>query len=224
MTQKSIKRIINGKYSKPPKKNYATKKTDVYHIDDIWSSNILDLKGCGPENNRIYRYVLVIMDNFSNFGWTVPLKNKNAQTKNYSFEFFLISSKKPNLIETDRGKEFYNSIFQNFLINKIITFYSRNTYVGAVYAERFNCTTRDILEKPVFEEGESNWIDVLHAITKQYNNRIQSLIKLTPIQASFEKIEGYVYKSFLDKLKKVKRKFQVSNVVRTSDLKHTFSK
>ena len=67
MTQKSIKRFINEKYSKPPKKNYATKKTDVYHIDDIWSSDILDLKGCGPENNRIYRYVLVIMDIFLKF-------------------------------------------------------------------------------------------------------------------------------------------------------------
>ena len=59
---------------------YATNKTDVYYIDDIWSLDILDLKDYGPENNRGYRYVLVTMDNFSKFGWTVPLKNKNAQT------------------------------------------------------------------------------------------------------------------------------------------------
>ena len=102
MTQKNIKKFINEIYSKPPKKNYSTNKTDVYHIDDIWSPEILDLKSYGPENNRGDRYVLVIIDDFSNFGWTVPLKNENAQTIIDSFENILISSKrKPNLIESD---------------------------------------------------------------------------------------------------------------------------
>ena len=64
MTQKNIKIFIKEIYSKGPKKNYATKKTYVYHIDEIWSSDILDLKDYGPENNRGYRYVLVIIDNF----------------------------------------------------------------------------------------------------------------------------------------------------------------
>ena len=83
------------------------------------SLDILDLKDYGPENNRRYRYVLVTIDNFSKFGWTVPLKNKNAQTIKDSFENILLSSKrKPNLIETDRGKEFYNNIFQDFLNKK----------------------------------------------------------------------------------------------------------
>ena len=114
MTQKSIKIFVNEIYSKPPRKNYATNKTDVYHIDDIWSLDILDLKDYGLENNRGCRYVLVIIDNFSKYGWTVPLKNKNAQTIKDSFENILINSKrKPNLIESDRGKEFYNIIFQD---------------------------------------------------------------------------------------------------------------
>ena len=86
MTQKSIKIFINEIYSKPHKKNYATNKTDVYHIDDIRSLDILDLKDYGPENDRAYRYVLVTIDNFSKFGWTIPLKNKNAQTIKDSFE------------------------------------------------------------------------------------------------------------------------------------------
>ena len=79
MTQKTIELFINEIYSKPPKKSFATNKTDVYHIDDIWSLDILDLKDYGPGNNRGYRHVLVIIDNFSKFGWTSPLKNENAQ-------------------------------------------------------------------------------------------------------------------------------------------------
>ena len=225
MTQKNIKIFINEIYSKPPRKNYPTNKTDVYHIDDIWSLDILNLKDYGPENNRGYRYVLVTIDNFSKFGWTVPLKNKNAQTIKDSFENILISSKRsPNLIETDRGKEFYNNIFQDFLNKNNIKLYSRNSSYGAVFAERFNRTIRDLLKKIVFEQGDAKWIDILPTITKQYNNRIHSSTKLTPIQASLKKNEGYVYKNLLDKRKKVKPKFQINDLVRTADLKRTFSK
>ena len=225
MTQKNIKIFINEIYSKPPKKNYVTNKTDVYHIDDIWSLDILDLKDYGPENNRGYRYVLVTIDNFSKFGWTVPLKNKNAQTIKDSFENILINSKrKPNLLESDRGKEFYNNIFQDFLNKNNIKLYSRNSSYGAVFAERFNRTIRDLLKKIVFEHGDGNWIDILPTITKQYNNRIHSSTKLSPIQASLKKNEAYVYKNLLDKRKKVKPKFQINDLVRVADLKKTFSK
>ena len=225
MTQKNIKIFINEKYSKPPKKYYATNKTDVYHIDDTWSLDILDLKDYGPENNRRYRYVLVVIDNFSKFGWTIPLKNKNAQTIKDSFENILITPRKqPNLIESDRGKEFYNNIFQDFLNKNNIKNYSRNSSYGAVFDERFNESIRDLLKRPVFEKSDGNWIDVLPTITKQYNNRVHSSTKLTPIQASLKKNEGYIYKNLLDKRNKITPKFQINDLVRTADLKKTFSK
>ena len=186
---------------------------------------MLDLNDYGPENNRGYRYVLVTIDSFSKYGWTVPLKNKNAQTIKDSFENILISSKrKPNLIESDRGKEFYNNIFQDFLNKNNIKLYYRNTSLGAVFAERFNCTIRNLLKKIVFEGGDAKWIDVLPTITKKYNSKVHSSTKLTPIQASLKKNEGYVYKNLLDKRKKKKPKFQLNDLVRTADLRKTFSK
>ena len=75
MIQKSIKIFINENFSKPPKNNYNTYKTDIYHFDDIWSLDILDFKDYGPESNRGYRYVLVIIENLSEFGWTVLLRS-----------------------------------------------------------------------------------------------------------------------------------------------------
>ena len=225
MTQKNIKIFINEIYSEPPKKYYATNKTGVYHIDDIWSLDILDLKDYGSENNRGYRYVLVIIDNFSKLGWIIPLKNKNAQTIKDSFENLLISSKrKPNLIESDRGKEFYNNIFQDFFNKNNIKLYSRNSSYGAVFAERFNRTIRDLLKEPVSEKGDSNWIDILPTITEQYNIKVHSSTELIPTQASLKKNESVVYKNLLDKRKKIKPKFQMNDLVRVADLKKTFSK
>ena len=225
MTQKNIKIFINEIYSKQPKKYYPTNKTDVYYIDDIWSLDILDLKDYGPKNNRGYRYVLVTIDNFSKFGWTIPLKNKNAQTIKDSFENILTSSKrKPNLVESERGKEFYNNIFQDFLNKNNIRLYSRNSSYGAVFAERFNRKIRDLLKKIVFEQCDAKWIDILPTITEQYNNRRHTSTKLSPKDASLKKNEEFVYKNLLDKRKKVNPKLQINDLVRTADLKKTFSK
>ena len=109
-------------------------------------------------------------------------------------------------------------------MKNIIKFYSRNSSYGAVFAEWFNRTIRDLLKKIVFEQGDGNWIDILPKITKQYNNRVHTSTKLTPIQASVKKNEGYVYKNLLDKRKKIKPKHQTNDLVRTTDLKKTFSK
>ena len=76
----------------------------------------------------------------------MPLKNKNAKTIKDSFENILASSKrKPNLIESDRGKKFYNNIFQDFLNKNNIKLYSKNSLYGAVFAETFNRTNRNLL-------------------------------------------------------------------------------
>ena len=80
----------------------------------------------------------------------------------------MISSKRsPNLIETDRDKGFYSNIFQDFLIKNNIRFYSRSSSYGAVFAQRFNRTIRDLLKKIVFEQSDANWMDLLPTIPRQ---------------------------------------------------------
>ena len=190
-------------YSRETRKDYLTNETDVFYIDGIWSLDMLDLNDYGPENNRGYRYALVIIGNFSKFGFTIPFKNKISQTITNSFENSLITSKrKPNLIESDRDEEFYNNKFQNFLIINNIKHYS----LGAVFLERFNRTFKDLLKRLVFEKGDSNWIRILPGRTKQYKKRVHSSTKLTPIQAGLKKNEGFNYQNFLDKRKKNKSK------------------
>ena len=83
---------------------------------------------------------------------------------------------------------------------------------------------RDLPKKIVSEKTDGNWIDVLQTITKQYINRVHSSTKLSPKDASLKKIEGYVYKNLLDKRKKITPKFQINDLIRTADLKKTFSK
>ena len=76
MTQTTINTFRNEIYSKSPKKKHSTNKTDVYHIDGIWSLDILDIKDYGPEHNKGYRHTLVLIEIFSKVACgTVLLKN-----------------------------------------------------------------------------------------------------------------------------------------------------
>ena len=66
--------FIDEVYSKPPEKISPTKKIVYNHIDETRSIDLLDLNDYKTSNNRLSRYLLVVFDNFSNYGWTVPLK------------------------------------------------------------------------------------------------------------------------------------------------------
>ena len=152
------------------------------------------------------------------------MPSKNDQTITNSFENILMTSNENKIIETDRGNEFHNSNFQNFLYNDNIQHYSRKGSLAAVFAERFNLRNRNLSKRPVFETSDGNWIDVICTITKQNNNRFHSSTKLTPIQASLDESEGFVNKNSLEKREKIKPKYKIGDLVRTADLKKTFSK
>ena len=132
------------------------------------------------------------------------------------FRKYLDKFKKKFLVG-DRDRGFFSSIFQDFLNKNNIKIYSRDTSFGEIYAERFYCAIRDVLKRPVFEKCNANWIDVLPIITKQHKNRIKSSNKLTLIQASLKKNEGFVHQKVLGKRKKIKPKFQLNDFFRTAD-------
>ena len=220
-----IKIFIDEIYSKPPKKNYPTNKIVYNHIDEIWSIDLADFSEYKTSNNKGFRYIFIIVDNFSKYLWAIPLKNKYSQTITNEFSNIItISKRKPNKLESDRGTEFYNSIFQNFLKSKNIHHYSRFTDKGPSIAERVIRTIRNLLKKPVFEKGNAYWLSELPSVIKQYNNTIHHSTKMTPIQASKKSNQKLVYNNLRDDRVKRQPKFKLGQLVRTADIKRVFSK
>ena len=116
--------FIDEIYSKSPKENYETNKIVYNHIDEIWSIDLADFSDYKISNNKGFFYKFVFIDNFSKFLWAIPFKNKYSQTITNEFSNISSTSKrKPLKIESDRGSEFFNSIFQNFLKFKNIQHY-----------------------------------------------------------------------------------------------------
>ena len=226
MIRKNLTKIfIDEIYSKPPRKNYPTNKIIYNHLDEIWSIDLADMVDYKISNNKGFRYIFIITDNFSKNLWAIPLKNKYSQTITNEFSNILTKSKrKPLKLESDRGSEFYNSVFQNLLKSKNIHHYSRYTDKGPSIAERVIRTIRNLLKKPVFEKGNADWLSELPSVIKQYNNTIHHSTKMKPIDASKKSNEKTVYSNLRDDRQKQRPKFKLGDLVRTADIKKVFSK
>ena len=117
MTKKDLRKIFFDEiYSEPQMRYYPTNKIVYNHIDEIWSIDLADMIDYRISNIKGFRYLFVINDNFKKYLWVVPLKHKNSQTITNEFSIILTTSKRsPIRLESDRGKEWYNSIFQSSL-------------------------------------------------------------------------------------------------------------
>ena len=183
--------FTNGINSKPLYKKFVTKITIFKSIDDTGSMDILDLNDCGPKNIRGYRVILVVIENFSKFGWPISLKKTQSVTN--SFGNILKSSyRKPNLTETDDGSVLGNKMFTNLLIFNTNIRFHKNTSRGAVFAERFKNLTElleTFLNRLFFKEMMLIGLIYYPPVTIRYNKRKQSSTNITPIRAFFKKNE-----------------------------------
>ena len=116
--------FLNETVAKPQEKSILpTKLKYIYYTDGTWSMGLSELNDYGPDIMKRYRYVIVNIDNFSEFGWTFPIKNKAAQAIKEPFENIRVSLKKQlDLIDTDDEKDFVKKFFTYFRNKKILEF------------------------------------------------------------------------------------------------------
>ena len=74
MKKDLTKIFIDEIYSKAPLRNYPTNKIVYNHIDEIFSIDLADMIDYKTSNNKGYRYILIVIDNFSKYLWAIPLK------------------------------------------------------------------------------------------------------------------------------------------------------
>ena len=88
----------------------------------------------------------------------------------------------------------------------------------AVFIERFNRTFLHIINKPMFINGDGNWVNILNDAVVTYNNNIHSTINMTPVDASNN--PDKVNNTF--SLKNIKPKLKVGDYVRNVDKRNIF--
>ena len=75
MTKRDLIMIfVDEIYSKSPMRNHPTNKITYNNIDEIWSNDLADMVDYKTSKIRGYRYIFVLIDNFSKYTWATPLK------------------------------------------------------------------------------------------------------------------------------------------------------
>ena len=108
-----------------------------------------------------------------------------------------------------------------------IELYSTYSDLKAVFIERFNRTILHILNKPMFINGDGNWVNILNDAVITYNNNIHSTINMTPVDASNnpDKVKYYISETASQtKSTKATPKLKVGDYVRNADKRNIFSK
>ena len=205
---------------KPIRRKFKTRRVITNHIDETWCSDIVEMQKFSRWNAG-YRYLLMVLDVFSKYGWIVPLKNKKGETVMNAFKTIFKEGRKPQYLWTDKGKEYYNKHVKELLDKNKITLYSTENEEKSSVCERWNRTIKTKMWKQFTVQGNTQYLDMLPKLVKQYNNTRHSSTKMTPTEASKKKNEGVVYFNLYGDMETLKQKpkFQVGDKVRISKYK-----
>ena len=136
----------------------------------------------GKENDGV-NYLLVVIDVFSKYVWVRPMKNKTARSLLEAFDSILSEGRKPEKLRTDKGTEFVNESFRQYLKKKGIQFYTANNEPKASVVERVNRTLKSKLYR-YFTAVSLRYIDVLQDLVDSYNNTYHRSIGRAPATVS----------------------------------------
>ena len=98
------------------------------------------------------------------------MKNKTTRSLLETFDSILSEDKKPEKLRTDKGTEFLNESFQQYLKKKNIHFYTANNEPKAGVVERVNRTLKSKLYRYFTAFNSLRYIDVLQDLVDSYNN------------------------------------------------------
>jgi len=67
-----------------------------------------------------YEWVIDVIDHFTKYLWSYPVKNNNAQNALYCIKNFCMMVGYPKILQSDNGLEYKNNIIKNFCENNNI--------------------------------------------------------------------------------------------------------
>ena len=211
---------------KPAKRKYKRGKIIASKIDERWQADLVDLRSISKYNDGI-KYLNVVIDVFSKFAWVIPLKRKGGDDLVEAFKVIFRETRTPCCLQTDKGSEYMNRIFQDFLRKKNIIFFTSSNETKASVVERLNRTLKTKIWRYFTWMSTRRYIDVLPDIVRGYNNSFHSAIQMKPSEVNPEN-ENSVWESLYGhhsmKEQTVGEKYRTGGKVRISKYKRIFDK
>lgn len=119
-----LKEDIVDELHKNARVHYRRRHVLMLDIDNHWQADLADVSSIA-RYNRKHNFILTVIDTFSKFAFARKLKTKHGDEVTRAMQsIFDESNRVCEILESDRGKEFYNKHFQKLLREKNIRHYS----------------------------------------------------------------------------------------------------
>lgn len=209
-------------------KKFPRRRVEIRSISDLFQSDLCDMN-IYKDENRNYRYILLVINCFSKYCYARGLVTKSAVEVSKAMESILrdISARNEHikLLHTDAGTEYFNTVFKNLMKKHNINHYITYSHLKAQMAERLIRTLRRKFSQLFMLQGSTNWIDRLQDVIDEYNSTVHSKIKMKPIDVTKDN-EKMVYNRAYRRhfINRKPYKFKVGQYVRVSKYKRLFEK
>lgn len=160
---------------------FPTRKVIVHSLDHQHQADLADMRSLSSQNNG-YNYILTVIDLLSKYAWAIPIKRKTGEFTTEAFAD-IFKTRKPTLLQTDKGTEFINKNTQELFKENNIQWFATENETKAQIVERFNRTLKDKMYKYFTANDTKRWVDVLPDLVQNYNNSFHRSIKMTPNEA-----------------------------------------
>ena len=136
--------------------------------------------------NKGFKCLLTCIDVLSRYAWVVPLKDKTGKTLKEAFQVIFKTGRQPIRLQTDKGTEFTNRIFQKFLNEHDVHFFTTyNEETKANIVERFNRTLKTKMWKYFTYRETLPYVDVLSDMVASYNHTVHRTIGIPPTEVTW---------------------------------------
>ena len=165
------------------KLNFKRNQINSKYIDHNWHADLVEISH--PSKNNGFKYILMVIDNLSKYGWAEPLKNKTgAVVKKAIMAIMKHSKRKPKIFTTDAGKEFTTHSLKKYLKWRKIKHLIARDFAKASVVERWNRTIKEKIHKYLTHKNTKRFINILDDVVDGYNYTIHSRTKFKPIDVN----------------------------------------
>ena len=206
---------------KPAQKTFLTRRTFVSGIARQWQADLVEMIPYASKNNG-HKYLLTVIDCFSRYAWARPIKRKQGKDVADAFKSIFKESV-PLRIQTDHGKEFYNSHVKELFQKKGVELFSTDSPKKASIVERFNRTLKTRMWRYFTFKQTRKWMDVLQKLVSAYNKSYHRSIGMAPAEVNkYNEME--VWRRLYPRRVVKKPRFKIGDLVRISKAKKIFDK
>ena len=222
---------LTDELHKPVRRKFRKRTVYAQGVDEIWAADLVDMQYYSIANKG-FKYILMIIDVFSKYGWAIPIKNKSGPEIVRAFTELWDNEGQnpPKFLWTDKGKEFDNELFQNLLQEKNVHMYWTENEEKSCIVERWNRTIKRNMWKYFTKHRTGVYINILPELIQKYNSTYHQSIKCSPTDARSPANYAHVFNALYNKntdltpLLKKQPKFRVDDTVRIVKKKKTFEK